>query len=153
MSYQSSIFSISSTQCSVPISPLVKAAPSLIDMVIRKGPWERFAWGVSTDTVLNHHPDNPDDPARTLTDYSAEGAGRGTWLRIERQTLTGFPAEFGALFTIRTYFTPVAEVATMGDRRAALASAIRGMSEASLEYKGLVKLKAPLLEYLDATSS
>jgi hypothetical protein len=134
------------------IAPLVKAAPALIDTVIKKGPWERFAWGVSTDTVLNHHPANPDDPARTLTDYSPEGAGRGTWLRIERQTLTGFPAHHGALFTIRTYFTPVAEVAKSPDRRTALASAIAGMNDASLEYKGLVKLRPPLLAYLESVA-
>ena len=116
--------------------------------MIHKGPWERFAWGVATDTVLNHHPDNPDDPARTLTDYSPASAGAGTCLRIERQTLVGFPAHHGALFTIRTYFTPVADVAADPLRRQALASALRGMSDASLEYKGLVKLRAPLLAYL-----
>jgi hypothetical protein len=130
------------------IAPLVKAAPALIETMIHKGPWERFAWGVSTDTVLNHHPDNPDDPARTLTDYSPEGAGRGTWLRIERQTLVGFPLHRGALFTIRTYFTPVAQVAADPARRQALASAVAGMSDAAVVYKGLVKLRPPLLSYL-----
>lgn len=131
------------------IAPLVKAAPALIDTMIKKGPWERFAWGVSTDTVLNHHPDNPDDPARTLTDYSPAAAGRGTWLRIERQSLTGFSEHHGALFTIRTYFTPVAEVAQDDARRQALHAAVSGMSDASLEYKGLVKLGPPLLAYLE----
>ncbi|MFN3429980.1 MAG: heme-dependent oxidative N-demethylase subunit alpha family protein, partial [Candidatus Sericytochromatia bacterium] len=131
------------------IAPLVKAAPALIETMIRKGPWERFAWGVATDTVLNHHPDNPDDPARTLTDYAPASAGAGTWLRIERQTLVGFPEHHGALFTIRTYFTPVSTIARDPDRRAALASAVRGMSPESLAYKGLVKLGPPLLAYLD----
>lgn len=130
------------------IAPLVKAAPALIETMIHKGPWERFAWGVATDTVLNHHPDNPDDPARTLTDYSPAGAGRGTWLRIERQTLVGFPAHRGALFTIRTYFTPVAQVAADPARRQALASAVAGMSDEAVVYKGLVKLRPPLLSYL-----
>jgi hypothetical protein len=131
------------------IAPLVKAAPALIETMIHKGPWERFAWGVATDTVLNHHPDNPDDPARTLTDYSPAGAGRGTWLRIERQTLVGFPLHRGALFTIRTYFTPVAQVAADPERRQALASAVRGMSDEAVAYKGLVKLRPPLLQYLE----
>lgn len=131
------------------IGPLVKAAPALIEMMIHKGPWERFAWGVATDTVLNHHPDNPDDGARTLSEETPESAGRGTWLRIERQTLVGFSAHSGALFTIRTYFTPVSEVAQDPERRQALASALRGMSDASLAYKGLVKLRPPLLSYLE----
>jgi hypothetical protein len=131
------------------IAPLVKAAPALIDTMIRKGPWERFAWGVATDTVLNHHPDNPDDPARTLSDYSPDAAGAGTYLRIERQTLVGFPEHHGALFTIRTYFTPVSDVAKDPARRAALASAVRGMTPESLDYKGLIKLGPPLLAYLD----
>lgn len=130
------------------IAPLVKAAPALIETMIHKGPWERFAWGVATDTVLNHHPDNPDDPARTLSDYAPTAAGAGTYLRIERQTLKGFSAHHGALFTIRTYFTPVSEVAKDPARRQALASAIRGMSDASLAYKGLVQLRAPLLAYM-----
>lgn len=130
------------------IEPLVKAAPSLIAMMIEKGPWERFAWGVSTDTVLNHHPDNPADPARTLNDYAPARVGAGTYMRIERQTLIGFPAEHGALFTIRTYFTPVAAIARDPARRQALASALAGMTEAQVAYKGLTRLREPLLAYL-----
>ncbi|MFP5500884.1 MAG: heme-dependent oxidative N-demethylase subunit alpha family protein, partial [Candidatus Sericytochromatia bacterium] len=69
-------------------------------------------------------------------------------LRIERQALIGFPAHAGALFTIRTYFTPIAAVAENPERRRALASAIAGMTEAQLAYKGLTRLREPLLAYL-----
>lgn len=134
------------------IEPLLKAAPSLIDTMIFKGPWERFAWGISTDTVLNHHPENPDDPARRLDDYSVAAVGAGTYMRIERQALKGFPEQAGALFLIRTYFRPVAEVARHPAEREALANAIRAMKPESLVYKGLTRLQTPLVEYLSGAA-
>jgi hypothetical protein len=138
------------------IEPLLKAAPSLIDMMIHKGPWERFAWGVATDTHLNHHPANLDDPAHRARSsqldpdaLTPEAVGAGTWLRIERQVLKGFPAESGALFLIRTYFRPIADVARDPEQRRALAQAIKTMKPESVVYKGLVRLQAPLVAFLE----
>ncbi|HEY9720627.1 MAG TPA: heme-dependent oxidative N-demethylase subunit alpha family protein [Oscillatoriaceae cyanobacterium] len=130
------------------IEPLLKAAPSLIETMIFRGPWERFAWDIRTDRVLNRHPDDLDASAGRLEDYSAASVGAGTYMRIERQALKGFPGQAGALFLIRTYFRPVAEVATNPDEREALAKALRTMKPESLVYKGLTRLQEPLVAYL-----
>ncbi len=125
---------------------VARGSDKLIEAMIHRGPFVRFAWGISTDTTLNHHPENP--PGRALDRYEPEAAGEGTYMRIERQTLKGFPEHHAAVFTIRTYFTPVSAVAADPERRAQLRSAIATMSPDALRYKGLEKIQAPLVDYL-----
>ncbi|XAM01244.1 DUF3445 domain-containing protein [Phycisphaeraceae bacterium D3-23] len=83
----------------------------------------RFAWTVTTDPALNHHPlrdaEPPGDPL----------------LRVERQVIWGFPAHRASLFTIRTYRYTLADLDAPA--RAALAAAVAGMSDASLRYKNM----------------
>ncbi|MBM3259089.1 MAG: DUF3445 domain-containing protein [Candidatus Sericytochromatia bacterium] len=122
---------------------IAKASDRILEAMITKGPFLRFAWGIATDTVLDHHPDSP--AGRALPDMSPEGAVRGTYLRIERQTLKGFPEHDAALFTIRTYFKPVAEVAADPERRDLLRDAILSISPEALRYKGIAPYRDLLL--------
>lgn len=120
---------------------LAKAAPSLVEMMVAKGPFVRFAWGVATDRELNHHPGNE------FQGRAFDTMGPVLELRIERQTLTSF-AEIGAsLFTIRTYFLDVAEELS-GEERVALGKAIESMTPESLVYKGLDGSKEAILRWL-----
>lgn len=132
------------------IEPIIRHSAKLVRTMVEKGPFVRFAWGLATDTRLNHHPDPP------------PGAGLGVWtgrrfdperprlfLRIERQTTMGLPALGCALFTIRTYFTDCAGLAP--ERRRRLASAIASMSAQSLAYKGLADSRAAILDWLGAS--
>jgi hypothetical protein len=77
----------------------------MLQTVVQKGPFTRFAWGISTDNRLNHHP------------VPREGINADAWhgrkplddrspiyIRSERQNLIGFPEVEAFLFTIRTYF-------------------------------------------------
>ena len=69
--------------------------------------------------------------------------------RSERQTLHRLPKTGGVVFTIRTYFIPVMEVAEEDYVPGRLASAIRSWGEDVSDYKGKDKYADVLLEYLD----
>ena len=89
----------------------------------------RFAWGVTFDDRLNHHPALPRTPF--------DPANPRAFLRVERQTVWGFPQRGSALFTIRTYLHDCAELRREADTREPLIAALRSMSPASRGYKGL----------------
>ena len=115
------------------IDSVLKTAPQLVRGMIFKNPYVRFAWGLSSDQMLNHHPLLPPgrSPGRRFTD-----PGAGLFLRIERQTMNGFPSSKASLFTIRTYFRDCAGLTK--DELGKLISAIDSMSAESRRYKGLL---------------
>lgn len=108
----------------------------MLSTVINKGPYTRFAWGISTDNRLNHHPQSPpgiDDDywyGRTTDENNTE-----LFVRVERQNLIGFPEVNAFLFTIRTYFYAVDELNK--EEKISLMNAVESMSPESLHYKGL----------------
>ncbi|HYF49881.1 MAG TPA: DUF3445 domain-containing protein [Planctomycetota bacterium] len=120
---------------------LARAAPSIVEGMVFKGPFVRFAWGLATDRELNHHPAN-EFKGRLFDPQKPE-----LFLRIERQTITSFPFAGGALFTIRTYFLDCAKDLS-AQERAALVSAIGSMTPESLAYKGLAATKEAILKWL-----
>lgn len=122
----------------------------LLESLARKGPFERFAWGLVTDTRLNHHPEPPADwPDPALWQGRAFDARHPRlYLRVERQTLSPLPQARAFLFTIRTYFEDVA--ALHPARREALRRALASMSARTLAYKGLTRSRAGILAWLQA---
>lgn len=125
--------------------PPNRTAPRLVDAVISRGPFVRFAWGVSMGDRLDHHPNAPADQDRgEATTFDPDGA----FLRVERQTLTGFPGADGALFTIRPYTYPLRGVVAEPRHAQQLAAAIRSMTPAQVAYKGLRVLREGLLAWL-----
>jgi len=131
--------------------PMIKNSAQIVKTMIHKGPFVRFAWGMSTDTRLNHHPEAPPGIAedtwqgRSFNDQSPE-----LWVRSERQCLVGFPELEMSFFTIRTYFENAAEIKKNLPHKVALQEALRSMTPASLEYKGLSKSLDSILNWLDA---
>jgi hypothetical protein len=103
----------------------------------------RFAWGVSTDNELNHHP-------RHAAGRQFDRKNPTAFLRVERQTIWGFPQVGASLFTIRTTFIDCAAIRSRDDERAALISAIRSMSAESLRYKGIDAFKDDLIVWLES---
>lgn len=93
----------------------------------------RFAWTITTDSALNHHPKR-DRTVTHPTPLPAHPPGEPL-LRVERQVIWGFPEHQAALFTIRTYLYPFGMLDSKV--RSALAQAVSGMSEASLAYKNM----------------
>jgi hypothetical protein len=105
--------------------------------LVQKGPFIRFAWGIATDTRLNHHPIPP--PGIDATNWQGRGIEDNDckiYLRVERQVITGIPACNAFIFTIRTYFYDIDELQV--DEKKALLMAVESMSLPSLEYKGLI---------------
>ena len=93
----------------------------------------RFAWTITDDAALNHHPGR-DRRAEHPTPLPDHPVGEPL-LRVERQVIWGFPEQQASLFLIRTYLY---RFDTLGSPvRAALAKAVAGMSEASLVYKNM----------------
>ena len=71
------------------------------------------------------------------------------WFRSERQSLRRLPRSGGVVFTIRTYFHPVVEVAQEPGVPGRLASAVRSWGDDVAKYKGRERYQDVLLEYLD----
>ena len=123
----------------------------LLDTLIHKGPFVRFAWGLATDTRLNHHPDAPQGVdqdgwgGRQFLHDSPE-----LYLRIERQCLFGMPDINCILFTIRTYFLDVAQLQL--DQLALLKSALTAMEGAAKHYKGLSDSYSAIMVWLNYLS-
>ncbi|MDF9795703.1 hypothetical protein OKW21_000966 [Catalinimonas alkaloidigena] len=108
----------------------------MLSSLIKGGKYVRFAWGLSTDKRLNHHPDPQagwDEDAWQGRRFDPENPS--LFVRIERQTLSGLPEVNAVFFTIRTYFEEVN--ALEATHRKALLEALSSMSSASLKYKGL----------------
>ncbi|MEQ9437545.1 MAG: DUF3445 domain-containing protein [Cyclobacteriaceae bacterium] len=119
----------------------------MLRSLLKPNTWVRFAWGLGTDTRLNHHPQAPSGLApEAWSGRSFEPADPQLFVRIERQTLTGFPEVGAVLFTIRTYFEDVQQLSFT--ERQALAQAVETMSEATLRYKGLFEQREQILAWL-----
>jgi len=126
-----------------------QSSGKLLNSCLHQGPFVRFAWGLSSDTRLNHHPEPP--PNTDPVEWQGRRFDRNhpsAWLRVERQTLTGLPEINGILFTIHTYHYALSELTQ--EHRNAIARAIRSMSTPSLAYKGLNEDVAELIDWLES---
>ena len=128
-------------------SRLARADARLQEVLTNQGPWVRFAWGLSTDTRLNHHPEAPS--GRVQNDWHGRRFDSGDprlWLRVERQVLLPMPQWAAYVFLIRTYFEPVAGLSR--DERGRLALAVETMEGDVLAYKGLAAERDAILTWL-----
>ncbi len=122
----------------------------LMHTLLHKGPFVRFAWGLATDTYLNHHPEpaanrnRPDWHGRRFDPHKPE-----LYMRIERQTLHGLPDIESVLFTIRTYFLDVRELKSDTLKVNNIVSALTNMSPASQHYKGIATDRQAILGWLN----
>ncbi|WPP51596.1 heme-dependent oxidative N-demethylase family protein [Catalinimonas niigatensis] len=121
----------------------------MLKTLIRGGNFVRFAWGLSTDNRLNHHPEPATDSNAALWHGRRfDPENPSLYVRVERQTLTGFPEANAVLFTIRTYFEQVSDLEYV--HRNALFSALNSMSPETLEYKGLIEDVEKITAYLQS---
>lgn len=113
------------------------ASDALVDAMVFRGPWVRFAWGLSANDRLNHHPDPPPgwDLAAWRDPIFDPKADPPFFFRVERQVLWGLPDVGAAVFAIRVYHHAATDLAP--GERARLREALVGMDEASRAYKGL----------------
>lgn len=124
-------------------------AKQILNSLLTKGPYVRFAWGLATDNYLNHHPIAPTGVDKKLWQgRSFNPANPQLYMRVERQVIYGFPAINTFLFTIRTFFYDVAVLKQTPLKRQALQSALLSMSPATLKYKGLTNNLPLILDWL-----
>ncbi|AUT00636.1 hypothetical protein CLI64_09650 [Nostoc sp. CENA543] len=132
------------------IEKINRRADAIVNTMIYRQPMVRFAWGLSTDTRLNHHPEPP--PGLLVSQWegrSFDPQNPKLYLRIERQVIWGLPESKTALFTIRTYFRDCTSLKQDAILRVKLCAAIESMSPESLIYKGLADSKANILRWLN----
>lgn len=103
------------------------AAPALVDVLVNRGPFVRFTWGIAFDGNLNQHPDLGKSP------FDLENL----FFRVERQTLLPLPELDAFVFGIRLYVTPLRELAP--EKQTLLAEALQSMSPDARAYKGIAR--------------
>ena len=132
------------------IEKINQRAKAIVNTMIQRKPMVRFAWGLSTDTRLNHHPQPPSDIG--LNQWQGRNFDKNNpnlFLRIERQVMWGLPDNNAAIFTIRTYFRDCRTIKKDILLRNKLSSAIESMTPESLKYKGLIETKNDILAWLN----
>lgn len=107
----------------------------------------RANWSLTSSSELCL-PDRSDQ----ATELDRARLGCQLWLRVERQTLRRLPTTGAIVFTIKTRRSPLGEVAASPDVARAIAARIREMPDEMAAYKGLLRIRAGLLEWLDARS-
>ncbi|MBX3659064.1 MAG: DUF3445 domain-containing protein [Ramlibacter sp.] len=126
---------------------LLAATDALVRLVTAGEAWERHVWTVSASPRHDQHPARqPRDPWPE-PDPPAAFAAR-CFLRVERQTFLPVPGRTQAVFTIRVSVQPLTRAVASPEQAASLAAALRSMSPAVLEYKGLTTAQPVLLRWL-----
>lgn len=100
----------------------------------------RFAWGVTFDDALNHH------PGRSRVQFNPTRPS--AFLRVERQTIWGFSDVHAALFTIRTYLYDLDLLRQDAATRDPLFAALSTMPTESVRYKGLEACMEDLTDWI-----
>ncbi|OGY55459.1 MAG: hypothetical protein A2912_01500 [Candidatus Buchananbacteria bacterium RIFCSPLOWO2_01_FULL_40_23b] len=119
----------------------------IVNAITTKGPYVRFAWGITTDTQLNHHPlPPPDTPSELWHGRTFNPSNPKAYLRIERQVTIPFPQHNAALFLIHPYFTDIATLSK--EHKLSLLNAINSMTTKQKEYKGLTD-KEELITWIE----
>ncbi len=108
--------------------------------------WQRANWGLSASAERNQH------PSRGLPRLRAPLASDGVWLRIEQQILLRLARSHGILFGIRVESWPLRCVVAQPGWARGLRRALESMPDALLEYKGLLAVRADLLDLLAPTT-
>ncbi len=127
---------------------LLAASAHLVQLATGGECWERFVWTISPSTRHDQHPRRqPREPWPATDDAAAFAAA--CHLRAERQTF--FPVGQGtrqAVFTIRVMIEPLTAFVRDAACARRLHDALASMSDAVLDYKSLMRARAPLLQWL-----
>lgn len=130
---------------------LEKGMMNFFRRVQPEGPVLRNNYFIQVDDDLAWSPSIGDEDSEGVGWFTAEKnkAIQYHYFRSERQSLRRLPRSGGVVFTIRTYFHPIVEIAEEPCVPGRLASAIRSFTDPVALYKGKEKYEEVLLEYLD----
>ena len=104
---------------------------------------------VDNDLAWSHSIGDEDSPDVAWDTAEKNKAIQHHFFRSERQSLRRLPKSGGVVFTIRTYFHPITEIAEEPYVPGRLASAVRSWGDDVSRYKGKERYGDVLLEYLD----
>jgi hypothetical protein len=116
-------------------------ASNLVQALLGKSPYVRFAWGLSNDDQLDHHPDVVDE-------FQFKNGNDALYVRVERQVLIGLPRNNLLLFFIRTYYMDCRELCQESEIAEGLAKTLLSMSPELLSYKGLSESRDRIVAWL-----
>ncbi|MGL4404869.1 MAG: heme-dependent oxidative N-demethylase family protein [Notoacmeibacter sp.] len=120
----------------------------MFDALAIDSPVIRANWSIYPDNALHH----PSSHGETSGGFDAQSpiVNQG-YFRSERQTLTKLPKSGDILFTIRIGIEPLAQTIARGDA-GKLAAALRQMTHAERQYKGLENAADLLAAELETTA-
>jgi len=101
-------------------------------MITTRGPFIRHVWSIANKPDLNRHPSK-------YRPWSTETID-SMWYRCERQVTVPIEGR-AALFLIRVYQCPLAEIFQDPARRQQIIDSIASMTPAVVEYKGFGYLR------------
>jgi hypothetical protein len=130
---------------------LLASQTQIIRAMIHAGPFVRYVWALHRDAELCHNP-RLHQAGPWLADATPEALAQQAFFRVERQTTHGFPGLNRGLFTIRYWVAHLTDVVADPWKRERLSSALAGMDEAELKYKGLTDARDKLVAWLDRLS-
>lgn len=109
--------------------------------------WLRANWGLAATPERNEHPDRHARRLATPLDFAR------VWVRREDQAILSLPASGGVLFGIRVVVQPLMELARSPEKAERLGRALRTMSPAMLQYKGLLGVRQELVAFLNEAAT
>lgn len=137
------------------MEPTLVRSDRMVDLMISRGPWVRFVWGISALPRLNRHTDPPVGVSEAEWNPPRFDADRSPpfCVHVERQVTWPVGAASAALFLIHVGFQSADTIRASSTHRDALAAAIRSMTPESLAYKGLAAHSQALLDWLEQPST
>ncbi|MGW8248664.1 MAG: heme-dependent oxidative N-demethylase subunit alpha family protein [Acidiferrobacterales bacterium] len=130
-----------------PVGRFAESNPNtsnLVNALLGGKPYIRFAWGLSNDLLLDHHPD-------TANNFHFNGAEDSLFIRVERQVLVGLPQNNLLFFFIRTYYYDCRQVCQDAGISAGFVKTLMSINADLLKYKGLSESRSRIVEWLQST--
>lgn len=102
-----------------------------------------------TDTILNRHPEQPDSQRHRPFDLVDNPC---LFMRLERQTVTGFPQISSFLFTIKTYFVDCDQAGRDDLKHECIRAVFEQNDPNAFSHKFINENRAQVLAWLDERS-
>lgn len=109
-----------------------KASEYIAKTITTKGPFIRHVWTISDSEVLSRKPGTVKEKEIDRIDQ--------LWYRCERQITVPIDSR-ACLFLIRLYVMPLADVFKDTEKKKKIKDSINSMSDNTLEYKNLIRIK------------
>jgi hypothetical protein len=111
-------------------------------------PVRRLNWTMTVNPRLDTAPETYPEWGQDRASVTPDNVGKKVHLRVELQTLFRLPRSNGVLFSIRGYLASVGDLARYPRWGKRLHRVLRDLPQDLAEYKGLVRYKPMVVEWL-----